>query len=80
VVRIGWYGNYLDVQGLLSEVGEDKVKEWLVNNLCFPVRDTPVCLYQKAGVDRLLIPRGFTQRFYEFLRSLGYEQPKLSTP
>jgi len=80
VARIGWYGNYLDVQGLLSEVGEDKVKEWLVNNLCFPVRDTPVCLYQKAGVDRLLIPRGFTQRFYGFLRSLGYEQPKLKYP
>ncbi|MCG2892609.1 MAG: DEAD/DEAH box helicase family protein, partial [Vulcanisaeta sp.] len=80
MARIGWYGNYLDVQGLLSEVGEDKVKEWLVNNLCFPVRDTPVCLYQKAGVDRLLIPRGFTQRFYEFLRSLGYEQPKLKYP
>jgi superfamily II DNA or RNA helicase len=80
VARIGWYGNYLDVQGLLSEVGEDRVKEWLVNNLCFPVRDTPVCLYQKAGVDRLLIPRGFTQRFYEFLRSLGYEQPKLKYP
>jgi len=56
------------------------VKEWLVNNLCFPVRDTPVCLYQKAGVDRLLIPRGFTQRFYAFLRSLGYEQPKLKYP
>jgi superfamily II DNA or RNA helicase len=80
VARIGWYGNYLDVQGLLSEVGEDRVKEWLVNNLCFPVRDTPVCLYQKAGVDRLLIPRGFTQRFYEFLRSIGYEQPKLKYP
>ncbi|MDT7970874.1 MAG: DEAD/DEAH box helicase family protein, partial [Vulcanisaeta sp.] len=80
MARIGWYGNYLDVQGLLSEVGEDRVKEWLVNNLCFPVRDTPVCLYQKAGVDRLLIPRGFTQRFYAFLRSLGYEQPKLKYP